>query len=85
MTVNEKLGICGALDQLVESAALCVRDADAFLLANRDIEALIAERWQTISSELAKQARHRKRWPWCRKSPLVSPEDPGPCQTCLGR
>ena len=54
MTVNRNLAeFAAALDQLVESAALCVRDADAFLLANRDIEALIAERWQTISSELA--------------------------------
>ena len=54
MTVNKNLAeFAAALDQLVESAASCVRDADAFLAANRDIESLIAERWPAISSELA--------------------------------
>jgi len=54
MTVNKNLAeFAAALDQLVESAGACVRDHEAFLAANRDIEALIAERWQELSSELA--------------------------------
>ena len=54
MTVNKNLAeFAAALDKLVESAASCVRDPDAFLSANRDIETLIGDRWQAISSELA--------------------------------
>lgn len=54
MTVNKNLAeFAAALDKLVESAASCVRDPDAFLSANRDIDALIGDRWQAISYELA--------------------------------
>ena len=54
MTVNKNLAeFVAALDQMIESAASCVRDHEAFFAANRDIEALIAERWPDLSSELA--------------------------------